>query len=68
MVANGLLKFYYGVHNWVKTKFQVFFKGNQPTLGWLQVGFNGCVHTMKCKICSKVEHENKSLVPKWGSP
>jgi len=33
----------------------------------LQVGFDGFLHTMKCKICSKIEHKNKLLAPKWDS-
>jgi hypothetical protein len=31
----------------------------------LQMGFNGCVHIMKCKFFLEVEHKNKLLAPKW---
>jgi hypothetical protein len=33
----------------------------------LQVGFDGFFHTMKCKICSKIEYKDKLLAPKWDS-
>jgi hypothetical protein len=33
----------------------------------LQMGVDGCVYFMKCKVCSEVEHKNKLLVPKWDS-
>jgi hypothetical protein len=29
------------------------------------MGVDGCVHLVKCKVCSKVEHKNKLLAPKW---
>jgi hypothetical protein len=32
------------------------------------VGFDNCVHIVKCKICSKVEQKDKLLAPKWDSP
>jgi hypothetical protein len=49
-----------------KKKFQVSWV---VKLLWveLQMGVNGCVHLVKCQICSKVEHKNKLLVPKWDS-
>jgi heme-degrading monooxygenase HmoA len=31
------------------------------------VGFDGFVHTVKCKICSKVETKDKILATKWDS-
>jgi hypothetical protein len=31
------------------------------------MGVDGCVHLVKCKVCSKVEHKNKLLAPKWDS-
>jgi hypothetical protein len=31
------------------------------------MGVDGCVHRVKCKICSKVEHKDKLLAPKWDS-
>jgi hypothetical protein len=32
------------------------------------VGFDSCLHIVKCKICSKVEQKDKLLAPKWDSP
>jgi hypothetical protein len=31
----------------------------------LQVWFDGFVHIMKCTICSKIEHKDELLTPKW---
>jgi peroxiredoxin family protein len=31
------------------------------------MGVDGCVQLMKYKVCSKVEHKNKLLAPKWDS-
>jgi hypothetical protein len=31
------------------------------------MGVDGCVHLVKYKVCSKVEHKNKLLAPKWDS-
>ncbi len=31
------------------------------------MGVDGCVQFVKCKVCSKVEHKNKLLAPKWDS-
>jgi hypothetical protein len=31
------------------------------------MGVDGRVHLVKCKVCSKVEHKDKLLAPKWDS-
>jgi hypothetical protein len=31
------------------------------------MGVDGCVQLVKYKVCSKVEHKNKLLAPKWDS-
>jgi len=31
------------------------------------VGFDGLMHIVKCKICSKVEHKKINLTSKWDS-
>jgi hypothetical protein len=41
--------------------------GNKLPWVELQVGFNGCVHFMKCKICSSIKQKDKLLAPKWDS-
>jgi hypothetical protein len=47
-----------------KKKFQVSWVAKLPWFE-LQMGVDGCVHLVKCKVCSKVEHKNKLLVLKW---
>jgi hypothetical protein len=47
-------------------KFQVSWVAKLPWVEF-QVGSNGCVHRMKCKICLEVEHKNKLLALKWDS-
>jgi len=39
-------------------------------LAWaeLQVGFNGCVHVVKCKMYFEVEYKSNLLAPKWDFP
>jgi hypothetical protein len=34
----------------------------------LQVGFNGCVHIVKCKMYLEVEYKSNLLAPKWDFP
>jgi hypothetical protein len=31
------------------------------------MGIDGCVHLVKCKVCSVVEHKDKLMAPKWDS-
>jgi hypothetical protein len=33
----------------------------------LQMGVDGYVHLVKCKVCLEVEHKDKLLAPKWDS-
>ncbi len=49
-----------------KRKFQVSWAAKLPWVE-LQMGVDGCVHLVKCKICLEVEQKNKLLVPKWDS-
>jgi hypothetical protein len=49
-----------------KKKFQVTWVAKLSCYE-LQMGVDGCVHLVKCKVCSKVEHKNKLLAPKWDS-
>jgi hypothetical protein len=47
-----------------KRNFQVLWVAKWPWVEF-QVEFDGCVHRLKCKICSKVEHKDKLLAFKW---
>ncbi len=31
------------------------------------MGLSGFLHIVRCKICSKIEHKDKFLAPKWDS-
>jgi len=49
-----------------KRKFQVSWAVKLPWVEF-QVGSDGCVHRVKCKICSEVENKDKLLAIKWDS-
>jgi hypothetical protein len=43
------------------------FLGQPNYLAKLQMGVDGCLFLVKCKVCSEVEHKNKLLAPNWDS-